>query len=251
MRSYLLLMLFCLGSLSAQTLTPRDARNDLFRDQAAGPSRSAPQALRSLGEEPVSEGQKSVPMAAISSLLLPGMGELYVGRYSSGKYFTIAEGALWLTYASFQFYGNWVQDDARDYARQHAQAPIGGQSDQYFVDIGNFNSIDAFNQEMLRERLIHKVYSPLSAYYWNWDTPSNRESYRQLRVSSDAVFNNSRFVIGAIVINHIVSAVNAARMALKHNAGLGTASEGIDIRAETIMGPAGPGGIMLSISKTF
>lgn len=202
----------------------------------------------SAGDEEV----KSVPLAAAYSLLLPGMGELYVGRYSSGKYFTIAEGALWLTYISFQVYGNWVQTDARTYAAQHARAFTGGKGDQYFVDIGNFNSIEEFNQEMLRERLPYKVYSPLSAYYWNWDNGSNREAYRQLRVSSDEVFNNSRFVIGAIVVNHIISAVNAARMAMKHNAGTGGGeSDLIDIHARTLSGPAGCNGIMLSFSKTF
>ncbi len=70
-----------------ESLTRYEARLDLLsavphtpmlQDQAAAPSK------------------KSVGLAAIYSLLLPGMGELYAEGFSSGKYFLIAEGVLWL-----------------------------------------------------------------------------------------------------------------------------------------------------------
>ena len=200
-------------------------------------------------EDPAQRAEKSVPAAALYSLLVPGMGELYVGRYSSGKYFTIAEGALWLTYISFQVYGGWVQTDARNFARQHAGITLQDRPDQYYVDIGNFSSLDAFNEEMLRERQIHKLYAP--GALWSWDSGENREAYRQMRVSSDEVFNNSRFVIGAIVINHVISAVNAARMAMAHNEGTPGAGR-IDIGAsETACGPSGSDGIQLTVTATF
>jgi hypothetical protein len=41
----------------------------------------------------VSDTQRKSPaLAILYSILLPGMGELYAGDYSSGKYFTIADG---------------------------------------------------------------------------------------------------------------------------------------------------------------
>jgi hypothetical protein len=64
--------------------------------------------------------KKSVPLATLYSLLLPGMGELYLDRYDIGKYFTMAEGGLWLTWGAFQMNGVWVRDDARRFAMQHA-----------------------------------------------------------------------------------------------------------------------------------
>ena len=39
--------------------------------------------------------KKNTGLAILYSALLPGMGELYAGDYSSGKYFTIADGVLW------------------------------------------------------------------------------------------------------------------------------------------------------------
>jgi hypothetical protein len=43
----------------------------------------------STGEIP---GKKSAGLAALYSLVLPGMGELYAEGFSSGKYFLLAEG---------------------------------------------------------------------------------------------------------------------------------------------------------------
>jgi hypothetical protein len=50
-------------------------------------------------------GERSVTLAVLYSLLLPGMGELYAGNFSSGKYYLIADAGLWLGYGGFQYYG--------------------------------------------------------------------------------------------------------------------------------------------------
>src|ERR1035437_7779381 len=43
--------------------------------------------------------QKSKAWAGFFSAVLPGMGELYAGRYETGKFFTAGELLLWLGYA--------------------------------------------------------------------------------------------------------------------------------------------------------
>ncbi len=92
-----------------------------------------------------SASKKNVGLAAIYSLLLPGMGELYVGAYDGGKYFTIAEAALWLTYASFEIYATWLRDDARKFAASPAGVDLSGKNDRFFVDIGTFFKSFQFN----------------------------------------------------------------------------------------------------------
>jgi len=194
--------------------------------------------------------RKNVPLATLYSLLLPGMGELYVERYDIGKYFTMAEGGLWLTWGAFQMNGVWVRDDARRFAMQHAgtQSMEGG--DQYFIDIGNFDNVDAFNEQVLRDRDPQKVYDRTSGQAWSWDTPQNREEYRTMRVSSDKIFNNSQFVIAAVAINHVISAINAARLAISHNKSV-TESSSLIIRTEVLGGLTHPHGIMISFTKEF
>ncbi len=200
------------------------------------------------GELAVSSEKKNVALATGLSLLLPGLGEYYVGDYSTGKYLSIAEGALWLTWASFRVYGDWVQSDARDYAVQHAGANINDKGDQYFIDIGNFVSSTSYNEQALRDRDANKLYVR-SNDLWNWDTDNNREQYRQLRVQSDKVFNNSNFVITAILANHVISAINAARTAISHNKAVETG--GLEIEASPMGSIVNPHGVMLSARYGF
>lgn len=221
-----------------------------FSNQLTSCASQSSARLGQLPEPTNSDEQKSVSVAAIYSLLLPGMGELYVGDYRVGKYFTVAEASLWLTWTGFQVYGNWQQTDARNFAIQHAAVNLSGKDDQYFIDIGNFISVYAFNEEVLRERNSYKVYNPNSGSYWKWDTDANRERYRLLRVSSDETFNSSRYIIAAIVVNHVVSAVNAVRMAISHNSNVDR-SDALNIRANVIGGLNRPQGVMITFSRTF
>ncbi|MCK9410000.1 MAG: hypothetical protein WCX28_03045 [Bacteriovoracaceae bacterium] len=167
--------------------------------------------------DPLFVEKKSPTKAVFYSLLLPGMGELYADGFDEGRYSLIAEGGLWLTYISFRQYGSWLQDDARNYASSHAGAAITGKNDQYFVNLGNFNDTYEYNDKQLQDRELIKVYDVNSGYYWRWDTDNNRREYRALRVSSERVLNNSKFVIATIVVNRIISAINAARLVRLYN----------------------------------
>ena len=241
-------LLLAAALASAQLQTPLRLNADRpWLATGLAPSERAPSA--GLDFQPLGAAEKkSVGMALLYSLLLPGMGELSLGKYDQGKYFTIAEGVLWLTWGSFQWYGNWVQDDARRFAAQHAGVDPGGKSDQYFIDIGNFRSVYAFNDQVLLDRDPQKLYPPNSAFYWNWDADSDREQYRQLRVASDEAYNDSRFVVAAVLVNHVVSAVNAARLAISHNKAAAESGT-LDIRATVLGGVRHPHGIMISFSK--
>ncbi len=161
--------------------------------------------------------KKKQTVAVLYSLLLPGMGEWYADDFASGRYSLIAEATLWLTYASFQQYGNWYQSDARQYASAHAGASLSGKNDQFFVNMGNFNNVYDYNDQKLRERDLANVYDPAAGYSWIWDTDADRQHFRAMRVSSDKILNNSKFVIGAVIMNHIISAVNAARLVRHYN----------------------------------
>ncbi|MDP1677451.1 MAG: hypothetical protein Q8L88_11355 [Bacteroidota bacterium] len=161
--------------------------------------------------------KKSGFTAVLYSLLLPGMGELYADGFEQGQYSLIAEGGLWLTYLSFQQYGGWLQTDARNFAVAHAGALTDGKQDQFYVDLGNFNDTYDYNDKKLRDRDIQKVYDINGGYFWKWDSDQNRREYRAMRVSSEKVLNNSQFVIATIVVNRLISAINAARLTRQYN----------------------------------
>jgi hypothetical protein len=194
--------------------------------------------------------KKNIMLAITYSLLLPGMGELYAGSYSTGKYFTIAEGALWTSVLAFDRYATWTQDDARSYAARHAGISVAGKDDQFFVNIGNFADVAAYNEEMLRERDPRRVYNDLATYGWTWDAHASQQTYRDLRVRSDNWFNNTRFVVAAIAVNHVISAINAARITISTNNGQETGSL-LDLKANVIGGLNAPDGIEFTLTRTF
>jgi hypothetical protein len=58
--------------------------------------------------------------------------------------------------------------------------------------------------------------------YWNWPSTSARENYRTLWVASENENNDLRFVVGALILNRVVSAINAVRLVTAYNKGLKT-----------------------------
>ena len=164
-----------------------------------------------------SSEKKSVGLAAFYSLLLPGMGELYAGGFESGKYFLIADGLLWLTFAAFEVSGNSLRDDSRAFAVSRAGVDPAGKDDQYYVDIGNFLDIHEYNEKQLRDREPETLYDPAAGYSWVWDSDASRATYREQRIQSETMYNNNKFVVAGLIVNRVASAINAVRSVVAHN----------------------------------
>jgi hypothetical protein len=165
------------------------------------------------------ESQKSVVLAVVASLVLPGMGEFYAGSFESGKYHLIAEGGLWLAYSGFRMHARSLQQDAQTFAAQHAGANFDSKDDQYPVNIGNFMNTDEYNQTRLRNRENDLLYTG-SQFSWQWDSDANRTQFKDLRIRSGEVNNNSKFIIAGVVVNHLLSAFSAGRKAAAYNRSL-------------------------------
>ncbi len=158
---------------------------------------------------------KNPGLAVIYSLLLPGMGELYAGSYSSGKYFTIAEGGLWLTYIGFNNYGNWERERYKAFAASNAGVNLNGKNDSYFANISAYVSIYEYNNQQLLNGNYSAIYD-VNKYYWNWTEP-NRKTFRNMWSSSENAFNDIRFVVGAMILNRLLSVIDAVRLVSAYN----------------------------------
>lgn len=147
--------------------------------------------------------------AFLYSLLIPGAGEYYAGSKKMAKVFFISEGLLWATYFSFRTYGHWKENDYRRFAVTHAGVDLNGKDHQYFVDIENYNNIQEFNEAKLRQRDVDAMYPENDFYGWQWDSGASRKRFERIRIASDKAFNNSLLVIGGIVLNHLISGIDA------------------------------------------
>ncbi len=164
---------------------------------------------------------KKNPQIAIAlSLILPGSGEYYAGNLSDGKYNIITEVSLWLTYFGFNSYGNILKDDAREFAKINAGISLNRKNENYFVDIGNYLNIDEYNNAKLLSGENNEIYWDV-IYNWNWENDSQRKNYREMRIKSDEAFNNLKFVVGGIAVNHIISAINSFLLVKSFNEDIG------------------------------
>jgi hypothetical protein len=160
---------------------------------------------------------KSKGKAFLLSALLPGLGERYVGYRKKSEVFMAAEVVLWLSYAGFNKYGDWRKQDYQVFAATYAGANIAGKSDNYFTNLGRYDNINDYNAAQLRDRNLPKYYRDVDCYYWQWDSEANRLKYKEIRRAAKRADNRATFALGAILANHLVSAIDAVWSAHKAN----------------------------------
>ncbi len=159
--------------------------------------------------------KKSVGLAILFSAILPGMGELYADSYSSGKYFTIAEGSLWGIYFGMSTYSGWLKNQYIAYAASTGGVNTQNKGSDYYSTIGAYTNLDEYNNAMALQGSFNQMWD--NSYYWNWKTENERKAYRNLWSSSEQARNNLRFVVGALILNRIISVINAARLTAAYN----------------------------------
>ncbi len=174
------------------------------------------QNLNETAGQNVSVGKKNAGLAILYSLLLPGMGELYAGSYSSGKYFTIAEGAIWGAYIGMNAYGNWQKNRYKAFAASTGGVNLQGKDDTFFATIGNYMNVAEYNNAQALSGNFNELYSP-KTFNWSWQTNAQRQSYRDMWVAGEQAHNNLRFVVGALILNRVASAINAVRLVAAYN----------------------------------
>ena len=200
--------------------------------------------------EPQRRSFKSVALAVAYSLVLPGMGDLYADNFTAGKYYLMADGGLWLTYAGFRLEATWVRQDAQLFATQHSSASFAGKGSQFAVDLGNYVDVQAYNEAKLRNGEYDRLYDPQSSYAWGWDSDANRLAYKNRRTRSDEIVRNSEFVLGALALNRILAAFSAWRATASYNRRAAQESN-FDVGVRVTGVTTGSPGVALTLRKTF
>ncbi|MCF8242512.1 MAG: hypothetical protein K9J16_14135 [Melioribacteraceae bacterium] len=160
--------------------------------------------------------KKNTGLAILYSVILPGMGELYAGDYSTGMYFTIADGLLWGTVVGFNLYGDWQKENYQSFASSVGGVENAGKDADYYANIANYADIDQYNREQELNRDFDAVYNT-NTHHWSWENDTQRREFRNLWTNSEQAYNNIRFAVGALVVNRIISAINAVRLVAAYN----------------------------------
>ena len=160
---------------------------------------------------------KSPGKAFFLSLLVPGLGELYAGSSLKGKIFLATEAAVWSGFAAFEQYSAWKERDYELYSVAHADVSIEGKDDDFFKNIAAYEDIKSYNQDQLHAREWDEVYWDEKFYHWDWDSPESREKFNEIRDSSRRAHRRALNMVGAAVLNRLISAIDAVRTAKAFN----------------------------------
>jgi hypothetical protein len=209
---------------------------------------------------------KSPARAFIYSAVVPGTGELY-SKSNRGFLFMAAEIAFWTAYAVIHGQAEDNKDDYVTFVDEHI----------VFEDDSPVNSTDTWTLEDYEHATQadnwHYVYTesngkPLDRvgkFYWA-DLPADMidqpggiplsESQSQFRaeafekrVSTNDKFKQSKMFIGLVVLNHIVSAIDARIAATTYNNKIPTSTSQISFHPT--LSPSGHAGVYLTFRKSF
>jgi hypothetical protein len=158
----------------------------------------------------VSSGSKTKYI--LYSLILPGAGQWGMGEKNRAKFFLGSELLLWMGYFGSNAYADVIQKNYQSYAAVHAGSSSQDKGEQYWIDIGSAENLYVFNEQQLRNRNLKAVYLESPANYWQWDSGKNQRYYNNLRVQEHDWERRATFIVGAFILNRLVSAVYIIRL---------------------------------------
>ena len=158
---------------------------------------------------PTVDQQKPFFSPVVKSLVLPGWGEYSLDNQIRGRIFVLSETVLLLAILGSYSVSQRQETEFRAYAAEHAGISPDGKDRQFWVDIGNYSSLLAFNEEHLRWRDFNALYEDNDTWAWMWNSGNNRVRFENMRIASDSWKKRGSFLIGGVVLNHIVSAIDA------------------------------------------
>ncbi len=144
----------------------------------------------------------------LKSMLVPGSGEFSLGNQKRGRLFFTSELVLLTGAIGTATLASYERTASRAYAVEKAGVALDGKDSQFWVDIGNYDSRDDYNDEHLYWRDYYSLYSSDPADNWEWKKTSQREHYDEMRVNSERLWVASGFIIGGLVVNHLISMID-------------------------------------------
>jgi len=203
------------------------------------------QASLHLEDEAAAKGNTKTPpspiLAGFLSAVVPGSGQLIQGERRGWIYLGV-EAAGWFAYLAVHDAATQAETDYQEYADLNWSAaqydsvtscgsglgPNDFESEKAQLQDDYDNNRDQYYQDLAEKE-----------YACGWGTQAQRADYQSMIDDSDNLYTSAKYVIGGIVLNHIISGIDAAksasnkRKAVSHSWRFNVAPEGMTgLRAE-------------------
>jgi len=179
-----------------------------------------------------------VPLAALpklsysaASAILPGTGELALGKTTRGAIMLSTDILVWGSFFALEKEKDNLTDTYKQYAVVYAGAKS-GMPESYYQNLQNYISSDDFNRyEELFARNYYLIYSYNPEGYeeyilantysdeesWSWQNQTYQDHYKKLRRRTQKAKIYQNLSIGALVLNRVVSVIDVSLINKKTN----------------------------------
>ena len=156
-----------------------------------------------------SDGLLSKP-SVIKSALIPGWGEHTYKAHSRGYLFNGIEAALWIFAGVASSSAKSHENDLYYFATQYGQISDPQKKSDIFLDrVSKYESMETYNEQMLRNRQWDRLYSADNGYYWSWESDAKRQEYFDIKTERYLWRQRLTYTFGAIALNHLISTMDA------------------------------------------
>lgn len=152
------------------------------------------------------------PRAAfLRSLILPGWGHFYAGsqHIRRGGIHLATDAALIGAMAGFNIKANRLENDYISFTLLRAGVDLSSRERSFRLAVGEFKSLDEYNDYQLRTRNWHRVIDDTPGNRWRWSSEEDRIAYRNMRSDSDLIRNQLPAFAALMVVNRVFSAISA------------------------------------------
>jgi TM2 domain-containing membrane protein YozV len=192
-------------------------------------------------------GYKLPKRALFFSALIPGAGELYTKSYIKAGVFFLVEAASWAIYGNYSGKGKDEEKNYQNYADAHWSADVWNswyENYQGEITDAHASTMEKYlggDESATTKQQYYEMIGKYPAFYVGWDFvkyEDNRDffdtinmdslesvqqsssligEYMDMRDKSNKFFRIARSATNFIIINHILSAIDAAWTAKRHN----------------------------------
>lgn len=192
----------------------------------------------------VKNQDKSLGIALLGSVLLPGAGEAYLSEKKSARAFILVEAGFWAgLFIAWQARESYLQS-GRNYASEFAGANAVSMSASQLENLASYRSYseaehrqDSYELSQVLSGKRDGTYGVSATDAWDFgssNTPDNTAHWNQFQ-SVMRYYRSSNiaisFVVGALAMNRIVSLAHTLRAYHR------TSGKGLGIRIDPLIGP--------------
>lgn len=152
------------------------------------------------------------PRAAFfRSLILPGWGHYYTDsdNWGRGALHLGADILLISGYAGLTIRSSNLEEKFITLANLRAGVDIDGRGRTFQLAIADFNNLQEYNNFQLRSRNWNGLIDEVPENEWSWISEEDRLKYNELRADREAARNQLPAIAALLVLNRVLSAVNA------------------------------------------